>query len=77
MDTNKVGDLTKGNTALVDHFGKSCTLNNLRPMLPDGYSKELLSRRLQGVRVNESIVLELFKNFKSEDPGKTRRSVTG
>ena len=64
MDTSEKEDLTKGNLPLVDHFSKSCTLTTLRECISESYSKELLSRRLQGVQLKEGIVLKLFMKLK-------------
>ena len=70
MDTTEKEEAKKGSTPVVKTFKNSSTLSTLGPLMSEGYSQELLSRRLQGTEVKEALVLTILSNFRSANPGK-------
>ena len=69
MDTGDGEDLLKGSTKLVAQFSKLCSLANLCAEKPEGYPRELLSNRLQGDEIKESLAIAIMLKQKSDKPG--------
>ena len=69
MDTGEVVDLLKGATKLVPQFSKLCSLTNLCAQQPEDYPRELLSNRLQGDEIKESLAIAIMLKHKSDKPG--------
>ena len=69
MDTGDGEDLLKGSTKLVAQFSKLCSLANLCAEKPEGYPRELLSNRLQGDEIKESLVIAIMLQHRMDHPG--------
>ena len=68
MDTGDREDLLKGSTKLGAHFSKLSSLTNLAELKPEGYPRELLSNRLQGDEVKESLAIAIMLKRKLDHP---------
>ena len=56
------------NDALLKKFGNFCKLANLVTMVSDGYSKPMLSNRLQGSEVKEGLCITVYLKHLHETP---------
>ena len=66
MDTGDRADRLKGSTKLVPQFSKLCSMTSLCAQQPEDYPRELLSNRLQGDEIKESLAIAIMLKHKSD-----------